>query len=75
MIARSLKVRQGRRKLNPDGSDSVRGAPSSLVSLVKIANIDTSRGSQPFRSLSILSSTRCWLDGKLTTVGFPARAW
>ncbi len=71
MIACSLTVP---RELVPDGSDSVRGAPSFLVSLVKIENIDASRGSQPARSLSILASTRCWLAGKLTTIGCPAKA-
>jgi hypothetical protein len=38
---------------------SVRGAPSSRVSLVKIANIDLSRGSAPSRAFSIPSRTRC----------------
>ena len=41
------------------GSDSVRGAPSFRVSLVKIANIDLSRGSLPSRALSIRSRTCC----------------
>ena len=40
-------------RLVPGGSDSVRGAPSFLVSLVKIENIDASRGSSlAGRSLS-----------------------
>jgi hypothetical protein len=40
-------------------SASERGTPLSRVSLVKIANIDLSRGSPPSRALSIPSRTRC----------------
>src|ERR1700752_2749099 len=53
MIARRLATSQARRTLVLGGSDSVRGAPSSRVSRVKIANIDLSRGSPPSRALSI----------------------
>jgi hypothetical protein len=78
MTVRSLPVspRPGRvhRRRRPSGrSDSVRGAPSSRVSLVKIANIDLSRGSQPSKSVSILSRTCCWPAGKLTTPHCPEK--
>ena len=53
------------------GSASVRGVPSSRVSLAKIANIDLSWGSAPSRALSIPSRTRCWLTGKLTPADCP----
>lgn len=72
--ARMRAIRPAPCRLVPGGSDSVRGAPSFLVSLVKIENIDASRGSQPCRSLSILASTRCWLAGKLTVVDCPGKA-
>src|SRR3984957_8401457 len=52
-------------------SDSVSGAPSSLVSLVKIANNETRRGAQPPRSPSITSRTRCSRVGRLTTDRLP----
>jgi hypothetical protein len=73
-IARVRAIRRAPCRLVPPGSDSVRGAPSFQVSLVKIENIDASRGSQPCRSLSILASTRCWLAGKLTAVDCPGKA-
>ncbi len=73
-MARVRAIRRVPCRLVLGGSDSVRGAPSFLVSLVKIENIDTSRGSQPCRSLSILASTRCWLAGKLTAVDCPGKA-
>jgi len=73
MIARRLATSQARRTLALGGSDSVRGAPSSRVSRVKIANIDLSRGSPPSRALSIPCSTRCWLTGKLTTANCPGK--
>jgi hypothetical protein len=59
MIGRSLAASQARWTLALDGSHSVRGAPSSRVSLAKIANIDRSRGSLPSRALSIPSRIRC----------------
>jgi hypothetical protein len=43
--ARMRAIRRAPCRLVPGGSDSVRGAPSFLVSLVKIENIDASRGS------------------------------
>jgi hypothetical protein len=62
-----------RNLLAPGRSDSVRGAPSSRFSWVKIANIDLSRGSQPSRSPSISSRTCCSLAGKLTTLRCPGK--
>jgi hypothetical protein len=53
MMGRSLAASHARWTLALDGSHSVRGAPSSRVSLLKIANIDRSRGSPPSRALSI----------------------
>jgi hypothetical protein len=73
MSARRLAISHARRTLALGGSDSVRGAPSSRVSRVKIANIDLSRGSAPSRALSILYRTLCWLTGKLTTVHCPGK--
>jgi len=54
-------------------SASVRGVPSSRVSLAKIANIDLSWDSSASRALSIPSRTRCSLTGKLTTIDGPAK--
>jgi hypothetical protein len=46
----SLGSAQVRRRWRlAERSDSVRGGPSSRVSLVKIANIDLSRGSKTFQ--------------------------
>jgi len=55
-------------------SVSVSGTSSSRVSLVKMANIDLSRGSPPSSAFSILSRTRCSLTGKLTPGHFPGKA-
>ena len=60
MMARHVAVSRPASQGNVSArSAPVRGAPSSPVSLVKIANIDLSRGSPPSRTLSIPSRTRC----------------
>jgi len=72
-VAVSPLLGQARLRSVSARSASVRGAPSSRVSLAKIANIDLSRGSAPSRALSIPSRTRCWLTGKLTPADCPGK--